>query len=88
MTIMTLTGMNGTKGEIVSRKINSNSVFQSLDNAVTNGYSLEDWTEREIAEDLHEYDSQFEGIDPNLLVPIVRDWYNQKYRKEQSESHD
>jgi archaellum biogenesis protein FlaJ (TadC family) len=64
----------------MSRKINRDTVFQSLNNAIDNGYELEDWTEREIAENLHEYDAQFEGVDPNLLIPIVKDWYNQKYR--------
>ncbi len=49
-------------------------VAKSLDNAIENGYELDEWSAREIAEDVHEYDSQFEDVEPIELVPHVEAW--------------
>ena len=53
-------------------------VFISLDQAVENGYDLTDWSEAEIARDLHEYDSQFEDVDPTSLVEHIEAWKVQR----------
>ncbi len=50
-------------------------ISESLDSAIDNGYDdLLDWTDLEIAEDLGQYDKQFEDFDPQDLVPYVQAW--------------
>lgn len=50
-------------------------VFESLDNAIENGYELLEWEPEDISKDLHEYDSQFENVSQEILLPIVKEWY-------------
>ncbi len=49
-------------------------VFDSLDNAVNNGYDLSTFSIEEIANDLKEYDSDMAKIKPEKLIPIIRKW--------------
>ena len=53
-------------------------IFESLDQALENGYELLGWEPEEIAIDLHDYDAQFENIDPALLVPVISEWQEQR----------
>ena len=55
--------------EITQERIN-----ESLDNATINGYPLKQWTPETIAQDLIEYDVDFEEVDPVLLVPFIKNW--------------
>lgn len=59
-------------------EITQENVDRSLNQAIENGYMLDLWDAEDIAEDLHEYDSDFEDTDPNDLVPFVRDWKSRR----------
>ena len=50
------------------------SVFESLDNAVNNGYTFEGWTPERIAQDLVHYEPLFETHEPNMLHSAVQKW--------------
>jgi ribosome-binding protein aMBF1 (putative translation factor) len=51
-----------------------NRVFESLDNAIVNGYELLEWSDQDIADDLHEYDAELENVDSAELLPLVAEW--------------
>lgn len=56
-------------GEDLKKKI-----FESLDNAVDNGYELKEWPAENIALDLAEYDEFFESYTQPELVPHIVEW--------------
>ena len=49
-------------------------VFESLDQAVTNGYDLSLIPAVDIAADLHEYNTAFEDVPVSVLLPHVTEW--------------
>jgi len=50
-------------------------IFASLNAARDNGYDQIHYnTALEVAQDIAEYDQTFEGIEPNLLVPAIKEW--------------
>ena len=49
-------------------------VFESLDNAVENGYLFEGWTAEEIADDLVTYCSTVSPYTTDDLTPHVNAW--------------
>jgi len=57
------------KGEITQK-----TVDDSMNSAVENGYTFVQFTSVEIAEDIAEYDSDFEGVDVSRFLPFVEDW--------------
>lgn len=56
-------------------------IAQSLDNAIKNDYDFTTFTALEIAQDLNQYDSQFEGEEPLELVPAVISWQDSRRDK-------
>lgn len=54
-------------------------VIESLNNAIENGYdNIKTDEPSDIADDLHNYDSQFENIDPTELIPAIIEWQKQQ----------
>jgi hypothetical protein len=51
------------------------SVSDALDDADTNGYTFENWTFREVAEDLVTCDSHLENFLVEDIIPCVREWF-------------
>jgi len=50
-------------------------VYESLNNAMANGYlELSTWTPAEIAEDLKEYNPDFEDIPEDQIIPHIEAW--------------
>jgi len=49
-------------------------VDESLDNAIDNDFEFRDLDPEQIAEDLSEYDSDFEDADLDTLTTQVKDW--------------
>lgn len=49
-------------------------VYQALDNAKGNGFTLESWTDEFLAKDLCDCCADFEGDDPADLIEHVRSW--------------
>ena len=49
-------------------------LFESLNNAVDNGYELREWSAEDIADDVSEYDPQFEDVDTATMIPIIEEW--------------
>lgn len=51
-------------------------IFEALDNARENGFDFKTngWPPEEIAEDLIEFDSIFEGANPSDLIPHIETW--------------
>jgi len=54
--------------------ITQEQVNESLDNAVVNGYDLDAEFAYDIALDLGTYDSTFEGMEVEELLPFVDAW--------------
>lgn len=52
----------------------NDAVIESLNNAVANGYPLYEWSAEEIADDLAEFDSEFEAADKTELKIIIGTW--------------
>jgi len=52
-------------------------VFESLDNAVANGYAMSQMTAEQIVLDLCTYDADLEKLEPEVLVPHVKEWLGQ-----------
>ncbi len=50
------------------------AVFESLKNAIDNGYDMKALDAAQIAVDLADYDPQFEGCDQTQLTPIIEYW--------------
>jgi hypothetical protein len=69
-------------------------VFEALDNAVENGYALDEWAASEVADDLLTYCADLEGLDVDDVLPFIIEWHfeasvrrvqpNDKYRKAES----
>ena len=59
-------------------KLSQEPVSQALDTAVENGYDFNGWTPSKIAEDLAEYDADFEGQSKEL-VPLVIAWLEKRH---------
>ena len=57
-----------------ARAIIEKGIHQALDNAIENGYDLLEWSDDDISEDLHEYDSDYEEITPGDILPYVKTW--------------
>lgn len=57
------------------------TIAQSLDNAIANGYDFTLFTALQIAENLNQYDAQFEGKEPIELVPAVIAWQDSRRDK-------
>ena len=60
-----------------------NSILQaeidlSLNNAVENGYELDEWDAKDISDDLSCYDKSFECEDPSSLVPFIQEWLDER----------
>ncbi len=53
----------------------------SLNNAIENGYELDEWDAEEISSDLSCYDEDFECEDPQLLVPFIQEWLDARRAK-------
>jgi len=53
-------------------------VSESCDNAVANGYELWLWTAEDIAIDMGTTDPQFDGEEPEELIPYVEVWLKEK----------
>lgn len=53
-------------------------VDESLDSAIRNGYELDDWSAADIAEDLNQYDSQFEEVPTERLVALIQNWKDRR----------
>lgn len=54
------------------------SIHDSLDNAVTNGYAPHEWSVSVIIRDLQDYDAEAEKHDAATLEPFVRSWINKE----------
>lgn len=57
-------------------------VHASNDRAVENGYDLFSWSAEEIAVDLADYDSDFEGVPVEITIPFIRSWFVKHGRTE------
>lgn len=71
------------------RMVDRARLFQSLDNAVTNGYvydfertgkTIYDVDPRVLAVDTCDCDADFEGCDLDDLIPLIREW--QAYKRD------
>lgn len=62
-------------------KISQGMVDESMANAIDNGYSFDEWSAEEIARDIAEYDSQFEGVPIEEIIPLIKEW------KEKNDHH-
>lgn len=51
------------------------AVSESLDNADSNGHIFENWTFREVAEDLVTHDADLEIYPVERIIPCVREWH-------------
>lgn len=56
-------------------------VFESLDNAVENGYDLKDWSAQDLAEDLSDYDSYFNDKNVDEIKTYVKQWQEERGMK-------
>lgn len=56
-------------------------VFESLDNAVENGYDLKDWSAQDLAEDLSDYDSYFNDKNVDEIKTHVKQWQEERGMK-------
>lgn len=50
-------------------------VDEALDNAIDNDYEFRDLDPEQVAEDLTEFDSDFENCDLSVLTVQVKDWF-------------
>lgn len=53
-------------------------VFESLDNAIENGFPVDLWPTNQVATDMCDCDATFEGHDPWELVKYIEAW---KFRR-------
>lgn len=49
-------------------------INESLDNAIFNGYELDEWSSADIASDIGQYDLQFQNIEQDVLIPLIEVW--------------
>jgi hypothetical protein len=59
---------------MTKKRYSRKALFESLDNAVENGYDLRVEGSHDIAVDLGSYDERFEGAEPDDLVPLIDAW--------------
>lgn len=59
-------------------QIDKKNLYNSLNNALENGYELLEWTAEEIAEDLNQYDQYFENIPHKLLIEPIQEWLDNR----------
>lgn len=62
--------LKGFKPKIITQEI----VNDSMNNAIDNGYNFDGWTAKEIARDIAEYDSRFEGVNISDYSPFIWKW--------------
>lgn len=48
-------------------------LFESLNNAVENGYELREWSAADIAEDFGD-DPLFKNVEAEALIPLIEEW--------------
>ena len=62
--------------------IDEKQVFESLNNAVDNGYNIHEWDTDAIVEDLCSYDAQYENVSQSDLKPFIEKWLKVKQNPE------
>lgn len=62
--------------------ITQERVDESLSNAVENDYEVFGWGSYELARDLSDYDSMYEGIHIDVLRPFVKNWLERNRPKD------
>ena len=50
------------------------AVFEALDNAIANGFTMTAMTNDQIAVDLKDCDADLENVAESDLVPIIEEW--------------
>lgn len=50
------------------------AVSEALENALAEGYALDKWTDFAIAYDLVSYNSDYEDVNPDQLIPFIQEW--------------
>jgi hypothetical protein len=69
-------GFHERWAELEQSALMRHRVFESLDNAVASGYELSSLPPGKIADDLHEYDADLEGV--SGLEPHIAAWQESK----------
>lgn len=54
------------------------ALVEALDNAMDNGYDMLAMSDEEIADDITRFDADLEGIAPEVLVPMIATWREDK----------
>lgn len=59
---------------LIKSQLTQEVIDETLNSAVENGYDLNGWQASELADDITDYSSQYEGIDPTIIAPYILDW--------------